>query len=503
MFGSIRQRIITVVLIIHAHCGLSIALESPDAFHGTTAKTSNPATSSDPLLDWLLPNIEPKDALGWQTQIMRAKLLAQWGYPAESIRILEALLTKNPQEPQVLLMLAALYLEMDQKIQVEALLSNMKFTEVLQPVVLYLEGRLALWRNRAGQARSRFEAALMQISSNDPLQPTLLFYRAYTLELLGRVEAFDVEINNALEAGFIAKNSLERSILARFYLRNNGAPQAIVLLERGLEQKTLADPYYLQLLADAYFTANLKVLALETYTAAINAGGTHPQLFLKHANLLRYNGDFYAAWQSFQRAMDLGGSDAALYFGAGINALETGHIDQAKIYLSKASAQLPQHATAHYLAAFSAYLTDDLENARLKLDLLPDADNHPLNDEVALLTAFIELTATAGNFTEKVHAVMTKISNQPNVPGLLRDVLFQNLCAQQASARLQPKAGERQGKARCALAFWIGEWYRLQGQITAATSYYENALSHGRTDFLEYQAASWRLRNISKKSLQQ
>jgi tetratricopeptide (TPR) repeat protein len=488
-------RFISLVLVALSCGGLWLAVNSAKANDPNASVSQGQSLGGDPLLDWLIPNIAPADALGWEAQIMRARLLAEWGNSADSIRILEALLAKKPQDSEALRLLAALYLEQDQQTKIEAIIPNLQSIPELLPIALYLEGRVALWRNRAGQARSRFEAALRQTSANDSLQPTLIFYRAYTLELLGRTAEVDEGIADALQAGFKAHETGERTVLARYHLRNGRASQAMHLLERGLDARTLTDPDYLKVLADSYFASNLFALALETYSTAIAAGSEDPRVYAKRANLLRRNGDLTLAWEDFERAIALGGGDASLFLAAGINGLETGQIEAANTYLAKASEGLPGHTTVHYLSAFSHYLTDDKDGATQRLKHLSEKD-HPLADEAALLTVFIGLHTSEGNIDRRVRADLNAISGGTTVPGVLRDILLKELDEKDAPVRLSRRTGERQGKDACALAFWLGEWHRLRGQTESARTHYENALTVGRPDFLEYQAAKWQLAKI-------
>lgn len=423
---------------------------------------------------------------------MRAKLLAEWGNRAQAIRILEALLAKNPQDPEALMLLSALYLEQNQRTQLEALLPNLQSIPALQPIALYLEGRIALWRNRAGQARSRFESAMQLISAGDSLYPTLLFYRGYTQELLGRTAEVDEAIAHALAAGFRAHEPLERTVLARHYLRNKQPSKAIHLLERGLDQQTLVDPHYLKLIADSYFAANLSTLALESYSAAISAGSKNPEVYAKRAHLQRRKGDLVLAWKDFEQAIKLGAEDAALFLAAGINGLETGQIETASRYLASASDGLPEHATVHYLAAFGHYLMSDWENASHRLERLSKND-HPLTDERQLLATFIQLRGSSDEAGKKNLSRLDAITGVDTVPALMRDILTGKSDANQVLNSIVTAVGERKGKAGCALAFWLGEWYSTQGQQDLAHSYFEKALAAGSRDFLEYQAANWRL----------
>ncbi len=452
----------------------------------------NNNAAGDLLLDGLIPNIAPTDELGWEAQIMRAKLLAEWGNRAQAIRILEALLAKNPQDPEALMLLAALYLEQNQRTQLEALLPNLQTIPDLQPIALYLEGRIALWRNRAGQARSRFESALQLTNANDSLYPTLLFYRGYTQELLGRTAEVDEAIAHALAAGFRAHEALERTILARYYLRNKQPSKAIHLLERGLDQQTLADPHYLKLIADSYFAANLSTLALDSYSAAISAGSKDPNVYAKRGHLQRRKGNLVMAWKDFEQAIKLGAEDAALFLAAGINGLETGQIEAASHYLASASDGLPKHATVHYLAAFGHYLTSDWKNASLRLERL-NTSAHPLADERNLLATFIQLRASAEKAGKEDLSRLDGIAGVDTVPALMRDIMTGKTDPDQALNTVATPAGERKGKAACALAFWLGEWHLTQGRQAKSRSYFDKAIALGNPDFLEYQAAHWRL----------
>lgn len=456
------------------------------------ASANTTASAPDPLLDWLIPNIAPKDALGWEAQIMRARLLAEWGKTTESIRILEALLAENPQDPQALLMLSALYLETDQRSKIQALLPNLQALPELQPTAYYLEGRLALWRNRVGQARARFEAALQLTPTDYPLHATLLFYRAYTLEQMGRIAESEQTILQAKQAGFRAHEIEERLAMARFHLRNRQAAKAIPLLERGLNGQTLTNSEYLRHLADSYLAANMRALALDTYSAAIETGSEDPQLFAKRAMLLRSNGNNEDAWEDFQRAIALGEADPALLFAAGISGLQAGHLQQAQPLLSKASAGLPEHATAHYLSALTLYLLGDAEASKAQLEGFLKND-HALSEEFALLQRFVHLAV--GNDQTMPHTRQQTASNSEShtVPALMQRVMNNTLEPEAAFAKVETSRGERRGKAECALAFWLGEWYRSQGLDEQAEAFFRKALTIGNPDFLEFHAARWRL----------
>jgi tetratricopeptide (TPR) repeat protein len=484
-----RQFIALLLLILPCYGSWLMAETALDS-SSELRQTNNGA--NDQLLDWLIPNITPTDEVGWEAQIMRAKLLAEWGNRTHAIRTLEALLAKNPQDPEALILLAALYLEQNQRAQLEALLPNLQSIPALQPIWLYLEGRIALWRNRAGQARSRFEAALQQINANDSLYPTLLFYRGHTLELLGRMAEVDEAIASALEAGFRAHEPLERTVMARHYLRLKQPSRAIHLLELGLDQQTLADPHYLKLIGDSYLAANLSTLALESYSSAIAVGSEDPYVYAKRAHLLRRKGDLVQAWEGFEQAIALGADDAALLLAAGINGLESGQIEAASRYLASASDGLPKYATAHYLAAFGHYLNSDWENASLRLERL-NKNDHPLADEGRLLAMFIKLRASTGQAGNQNLTRLDGISGVNTVPALMRDVLTGIIEPDQALHSIVTPIGERQGKAACAMAFWLGEWYSIQGQHDLARSHFEKAIAAGSRDFLEYQAANWRL----------
>ena len=141
-------------------------------------------------------------------RLLRAQLLTQIGRFELAVVDLQNFTIQQPQNFEAIITLASLYASMELWGSLEAVIKPIANRPELRDVVLYLEGRAALAKNRVGTARAKFEAAIQALPKEaDLLRRSLFFYRGLCLQKLGRHEEAITSILDAIDAGFRPETS--------------------------------------------------------------------------------------------------------------------------------------------------------------------------------------------------------------------------------------------------------------------------------------------------------
>ena len=99
-------------------------------------------------------NIKQRTAL----RMMRARVLTQAGRIDEAIKDLQLITNQQPDNLEAFVTLASLYASAERWDSLQGIIAPIAADPTLQDIALYLEGRAALAKGRAGTAREKFEA---------------------------------------------------------------------------------------------------------------------------------------------------------------------------------------------------------------------------------------------------------------------------------------------------------------------------------------------------------
>jgi len=433
-----------------------------------------------------------------QLRLNRARLLAQAGRAEEAARSIQRIVGQNPENLEAVITLASLYVAEENWAALEDLIEPISRSPALTDVALYLEGRLALSRDRVGTARQKFEAAI-EINQNNPssLEQSLRFYRSICLERLDRPTEAEIDLQSALAAGYIPESSEAYVHLGKLLFRTGEIDLLIRILEQALLRNE-SSPEGWAILGRAHLRKSQTSLAISALNQSLLQRPQQVETLALRGSLLRRIGDFDGALADYERARAMNASSPVLHYETGLTYLQLGRIAQAEPHLRVAAAQLEDQPAADLLHAICAYLVGDFSAS------------------AASLNRFLEPARTAGilagsesNRSEAafyLRSLLSKTSqiqlpeiDPPNEAatlfvaydrgdGLLKDLLDH---AGRAETALQAR------RQIVATAFWLAEFELAKGRSQAARDLFSIALESGQQQQPEFQFARWRLEQIN------
>jgi predicted Zn-dependent protease len=426
--------------------------------------------------------------------LMRAKLLAQDGKLTEAIDSLQQLLGQNPDNLEATVTLASIYASREEWLALEDLIAPIAQNPLLTDVALYLEGRVALARNRVGTARAKFEEALIENADRpSALQHALEFYRSVCFEKLERHAQAEQSLKTALAGGYLPETASEAVHLGRLLLRNDEIDTLIPLLEKALLRGNVSAAGW-AILGRAHLKKEQHALAISALNQSLLLDPDQLETLALRGSVLRRIGDLTGALADYERAQRLAPSSPVLSYERGLVLLQLGRIEAAEPLLRSAARKLTTHATLDLLHAGCAYALGHYDKATeslreyLRPELTGDALEQfqaKLSDTAAYL--HILLASQPGTELPELTATSQAVS------------LFAQYTTGQATRKqVLDWAGRAETPARarsqiCSAAFWLAQYERRADNAPAYQELLKIALNTGQPENPEWQFARWQL----------
>ena len=426
-------------------------------------------------------------------RLLRARLLTQIGRFELAIADLQNFTIQQPQNFEALITLASLYASVEQWESLEAVIKPIAKRPELRDVVLYLEGRAALARNRVGTARAKFEAAIQALPKEaDLLRRSLFFYRGLCLQKLGRHEEAITYILNAIDAGFRPESSKEALVASRTLLRADRASDAIPILEAITLNRINADAEAWAMLGRAHLICETPALALSAFNESLLIDSEQAEVLGLRGALLRKIGDLEGALADYTKAHQIIPSSPALSYEKGLVLLQLGRLEEAESLLQIAARELIAHSTLDLIHATCAYVIGKTERATKSLtEYLAEIPRDPEMSAI-YLARLLQIDFNKNNSGVK-RGSDTATNSQTAAQGdpvlqYYNSMANRKVVLDWAGIAKSPKQARQQ---ICAAAFWMAQWERAYGDPAKAKEILKIAVDTGSPDLTEWQLANW------------
>ncbi|MBL6920344.1 MAG: tetratricopeptide repeat protein [Puniceicoccaceae bacterium] len=426
-------------------------------------------------------------------RLLRAQLLTQIGRFELAIADLQNFTTQQPQNFEALITLASLYASVEHWESLEAVIKPIAKRPELRDVVLYLEGRAALARNRVGTARAKFEAAIQALPKEaDLLRRSLFFYRGLCLQKLGRHEEAITSILDAIDAGFRPETSEEALVASRTLLRADRASDAIPILEAITLNRINPDAEVWAMLGRAHLSNETPALALSAFNESLLVDSEQAEVLGLRGALLRKIGDLDGALADYTKAHQIIPSSPVLSYEKGLVFLQLGRLEEAESLLQIAARKLTAHYTLDLMHATCAYVIGKTESATESLtEYLAEIPGDPELSAI-YLARILQVDFNKDKSRVKWGSDSAKNSQTASLgdPVLqyYKSVANRKAVLDWAGIAKSPEKARQQ---ICAAAFWMAQWERTYGDPTKAKELLKIAVDSGSPDLTEWQLATW------------
>jgi tetratricopeptide (TPR) repeat protein len=367
----------------------------------------------------------------------------------------------------------------------DGLIESIARQPLLHDVALYLEGRVALARDRVGTARAKFEEALeLQDSASRGLRAELLFYSAVCLDRLDRGDQAAIFFSEAAASGFEPTTHQDALLLARALRRGGDEAGAIRTLETALLRHAIdeASSEAWAYLGKLHHEAGTYPLAISAFNQALAIEPNHVTARAMRGSLLRKIGDLAGAVSDFERALERAPKNSALHYALALSYLQLGGVVEAIQQLDLALERAPSHPGQQLLRALLQFTIGAKTSAQASLDsyqtLVPDHQNPSAH---------------------YLHALLRPDS--PSSSKFLSDPILRYFRGEASRKEVLDWAGraETPESARsqiCAAAFWLAQFEMSQNRPTATEELLRLALEIGSPENPEWQFANWQVANV-------
>lgn len=436
-----------------------------------------------------------KEALQERTklQLMRARLLAQIGQSDQSIRDLQQLASKQPNNFEVAITLASICASAERWETVDGLIPTLAKVPELADITLYFEGRSAYSKGRVGTARAKFEEAI-DLKNESQLTASLHFYRGLCLQALNRNEDAKSEIIKALNQGFQPETTEESLTASRTLIHSKQAERAIPILEALTLNKISPTAETWTLLGHAHQIEKTPTLAISAYNEAIRIDPNQADTRAARASLLRTIGDLGGAAADYKAARKLAPNNPAYAYALGLVELQLGKLDAAEKQFFFASEKLPQNIDILLLHALLAYTTDQLPKATKSLNAYFTLKSGKLNETALFLEYAIGVHQDIGLAALSLYHRLNNAECSEFLKKFMRynvGKLDRKAIIDHAGIATTPELAQRQ---ICEAAFWIAQHEHAVGNIDAHQELLQLISNIGNPDIPEYQLARWQLK---------
>jgi tetratricopeptide (TPR) repeat protein len=375
----------------------------------------------------------------------------------------------------------------------EAVIKPIAKRPELRDVVLYLEGRAALAKNRVGTARAKFEAAIQALPKEaNLLRRSLFFYRGLCLQKLGRHEEAITSILDAIDAGFRPETSEEALVVGRTLLRADRANDAIPILEAITLNRINLDAGAWAMLGRAHLISDTPTMALSAFNESLLIDSERAEVLALRGALLRKIGDLEGALADYTKAHQLIPSSPVLSYEKGLVLLQLGRPEEAEGLLQIAARKLITHPTLYLIHATCAYAVGKTESAKESLTKYLDEIPRDPEPSVIYLTRLLQV-----DFVKDKSGVNRGSDSAKNIQAatLGDPVLKYYNSVANRKAVLDwagiAKSPEQARQQICAAAFWMAQWEKAYGDPAKAKELLKIAVDSGSPDLTEWQLANW------------
>lgn len=429
----------------------------------------------------------------------RAKLLARSGHSGEAVASLHNLIGQNAENLEATVTLASIYADQENWVALEDLIEPISRNPQLADIALYLEGRVALSRNRVGTARAKFEEAL-ELNRQQPtaLQHALEFHRSICFDRLERSVDAERSLRLAIEGGFIPESSSETNYLGRKLLRIGDTDTLIPVMEKALLRNE-ANPEGWAMLGRAHLQEEQTTLAISALNQSLSQEPQQAETLALRGSLLRKLGDLPGALVDYERAHELIPSSPVLSYERGLVLLQLGRLEEAESVLRHAARKLSAHVTLDLLHASCACAIGGYAESATSL-------REYLNPELSGKA----LIGFRSNISETAFYLHLLLSEKPDfelpelAPPNKSARLFEDYAKGQATRKdVLDWAGRaespEQARAQiCAAAYWLAELEQSRGNTITANELLQIATEAGKPENPEWQFARWQLSKITE-----
>jgi tetratricopeptide (TPR) repeat protein len=426
-------------------------------------------------------------------RLLRAQLLTQIGHFELAIADLQSFTIQEPQNFEALITLASLYASVGHWESLEAVIKPIAERPELRDVVLYLEGRAALAKNRVGTARAKFEAAIQALPKEaDLLRRSLFFYRGFCLQKLGRHEEAITSILDAIDAGFRPETSEEALVVSRTLLRADRASDAIPILEAITLNRINPDAKVWAMLGRAHLISDTPALALSAFNESLLIDSEQAEVFALRGALLRKIGDLEGALANYKKAYQLIPSSPVLSYEKGLVLLQLGRPEEAEGLLQIAARKLITHPTLDLIHATCAYVVGKTESATESLtkylaEIPRDPDPSAIYLARLLQVDLDKERSGVKRASDSAKNIQAATLGDP-VLKYYNSVADRKVVLDWAGIAKSPEQARQQ---ICAAAFWMAQWEMVYGDPAKAKELLKITIDSGSPDLTEWQLANW------------
>lgn len=436
-----------------------------------------------------------------QLRLVRARFLAQTGQSDAAIEALQLLRNTQPDNLEVLITLASLYASTQQWASVEQVIAPIKNQPNLSDIALYLEGRAALARDRAGRARALFEEALELLPDpGNPLRAYVLFYHGLCLERLQRTDAAEAGILEALENGFRPETSEDAIIAARTLLRTDNHERAIPILEQFALQQLIPNAEIWAMLGRAHQAKAQNALALSAFNESLRIDPLQADTLALRGSLLRRFGDYSGALADFASSLHLQPDNASVRYAEGLTALQAGKLTRSYTALKAARDTMQTAHDLDLLLALIAYSEANYATADLHLQQYLLQVSEQANESAHYLDYCLMLQAGKDSALEhlRIRANHRKSSDELGYfLAYCSNLKTRKDLLDLAGQASDPKTAQRQV---CEAAFWMAQHELHRGEQALAIELLTIAKQINNPNLPEYQFAQEQLSQLNRKT---
>lgn len=430
-------------------------------------------------------------------RMMRARVLTQAGRIDQAIKDLQLITNQQPENLEAFVTLASLYASAERWDSLQGIIATIADKPELEDIALYLEGRAALAKGRAGSAREKFESALRLLKDGpSKLRASLDFYHGVCFDMTGRSANGDFEILKALDAGFRPETVEEAILASRTLLRAKQTKRAITTLEAITLNRITPSAEAWTLLGRAHLNDDATALALSAFNQSLSIEAGQSETLALRGSLLRKLGDLEGAAADTESALVLDPENPALTYSLGLIRFQQGDLPAAAQSIGLSAQLLPENPGMQLLHALLTYNIAAPKTARAALDmylaLVPEQTNE---------SAFY-LEYTLGAAEDSALAVL-KLSQRcaasdisPALTNYLAYIQGKLDRKTMLDAAGRAETAELAQRQICETAYWLAQHERLHERTKEATELLKLATRIGNADMPEYQFAQWQVNGI-------
>jgi tetratricopeptide (TPR) repeat protein len=436
-------------------------------------------------------NIKQRTAL----RMMRARVLTQAGRIDEAIKDLQLITNQQPDNLEAFVTLASLYASAERWDSLQGIIAPIAADPTLQDIALYLEGRAALAKGRAGTAREKFESALRLLPDGpSKIRASLEFYHGVCFDKTGRSADGDIEILNALDGGFRPETADEAILASRALLRARQTQRAITILEAITLNLVTPSVEAWTLLGRVHLTNDSTALALSAFNQSLSIQPNQAETLALRGSLLRKLGDLEGASADTESALILDAGNPALTYSLGLIRFQQGDLSAAEQSLGLTAQLLPKNPGIQLLHALLAYNIAAPKTARAALEnyltLVPEQTNES--------AFYLEYTLDAANDAALALLKLSqRVESTDASPGLenflayIKGDLDRKAVLDDAGRAETPQIAQQQ---ICEAAYWLAQHERIHARSKEEAELLKLATQVGTPDMPEHQFAQWQLK---------